>query len=229
MSESTPEPKGKGIWSRITEQQLVIAIASLNDRVSQLRGESWRLKNDTRSSKSLWAEVIEKLKLKNTERTRQSLEKIWCLKRKGIDKLVEKQIISTMKNENNEHDGNVNELRDFSAEKKTNPNLLPKLSVPLPTKPNTRINRSDNSDSNAQSEFDEEVSFVLTAAEWKSVFSRTDKKMKPGWTNLFYEKLKSCGITCVVGFKKSYVKTGKRKQKCKYFNRSQSIAKKTEL
>jgi len=41
--------------------------------------------------------------------------------------------------------------------------------------------------------------------------------MRDGWTTIFYNKLKSCGITCAVGVRKSHIKKGKRKYNCKSF------------
>ena len=58
---------------------------------------------------------------------------------------------------------------------------------------------------------------ALTASEWKAAFSRTRQKMNDGWTKIFYEKLKSYGITCEVRFRKSHIKKGKRKHTCKHF------------
>ena len=96
--------------------------------------------------------------------------------------------------------------------------VYPNLSLSLPVKPKTRSSESDNNDNNnTQNEPTEEISFVLSAAEWKAAFSRTNRKMNSGWTKIFYEKLKICGITCVIAFKKSHVKVGNRKRNCKYF------------
>ncbi|CAF4396090.1 unnamed protein product [Didymodactylos carnosus] len=41
--------------------------------------------------------------------------------------------------------------------------------------------------------------------------------MKPYWTDMFYEKLTSCGFKCPVKFKTPYIKKGTRKQACSFF------------
>jgi len=218
MPELNSKVQGKGIWSRITLDELIGAIASLNDRVNGLKNESWRLNNKNKQATSLWAEVIQKLKLENTESIRHSLYKIWHLKRHNIDKLVENQLKSIGQHENDLNDGNIDKISDFSDKKCTTTDLYPNLSLSLPVKPKTRSSESDNNDNNnTQNEPTEEISFVLSAAEWKAAFSRTNRKMNSGWTKIFYEKLKICGITCVIAFKKSHVKVGNRKRNCKYF------------
>ena len=93
MFKSSSKGRGRDIWSRMPLEELVTAIASLKDGVSKLRGESWRLNKGTQSSNSLWAEVIQKLRLHHTKPIRQSLYKIWRLKRHNIDKLVEEQLL----------------------------------------------------------------------------------------------------------------------------------------
>jgi hypothetical protein len=42
MAESKSKEKGKNIWSRMTLDKLVAAIASLNKRVVDLKHETWR-------------------------------------------------------------------------------------------------------------------------------------------------------------------------------------------
>jgi hypothetical protein len=73
MSKSGSNETGKNIWSLITMEQLVTAIASLGDRVDVLQDESWRIKDDTELQSSLWAEVIRELKIHHTEKIRHSV------------------------------------------------------------------------------------------------------------------------------------------------------------
>ena len=63
MAESKSKEKGKNIWSRMTLDELVAAIASLGKRIGDLKDETWRSNGKTSSSSSLWGSVIEKLKL----------------------------------------------------------------------------------------------------------------------------------------------------------------------
>jgi hypothetical protein len=84
--------KGKNIWSVITVEQLTAVIASLGDCINQLDHETWRLNAETKLSTSLWAQVIEKLKIDHTEQRRHSLYNIWHLKHHNIDKLVKKEL-----------------------------------------------------------------------------------------------------------------------------------------
>ena len=84
MSKSNSDGKGKDIWSLITKEQLAVAIASLGDRINQLQHETWRLNDETRLPTSLWAEVIENLKIDHTAKMSNSLYKIWRLDRREI-------------------------------------------------------------------------------------------------------------------------------------------------
>ena len=84
----TGSKAGKNIWSRITLDDLVEAIASLGDRTDHLKGETWRLNIKTKLPDSLWSEVIQKLNLDDSETTRHSLYKLWQLKRHNIDQLI---------------------------------------------------------------------------------------------------------------------------------------------
>jgi hypothetical protein len=210
--------KGKGIWSLITVKQLAAAIASLDDRIKQLNKETWRLNNKTKLSTSLWAQVIEKLKIKHNEKIRHSLYNVWHLKRNNIDKLVEKESKRIGRNEDDGDDGDINEAEEISFTEKSIPNLPPDPSLPLPQRPNTRANKSENVDDNViQNTIINEISLTLTPCEWKDAFSCTRQKMNDGWTKIFHEKLKSSGMTCVLCFRKSHVRKGKRKHTCKFF------------
>jgi hypothetical protein len=218
MSKLNSDIKGKGIWSLITVQKLTAAIASLGDRINQLKGATWRLNTGTTLSTSPWSQVIEKLKIDNNEKNRHSLYNIWHLKRGGIDKLVEKESKAIHRNENNVDNGDINEAEEISFTEKSIPKLLPDPSLPLPQKPETRANKKENvADNGIQNSINSEISFALSPIEWKEAFSQTHQKMNDGWTKIFYEKLNSCGNTCAVNFRKSYMRKGKRKHSCKHF------------
>ena len=45
-----------------------------------------------------------------------------------------------------------------------------------------------------------------------------EKKLNDGWTDIFSDKLTSCGITCSFSFYRTHVKEGKRKIMCEYFS-----------
>lgn len=210
--------KGKDIWSLITIEQLATAISSLGDRINQLNEETWRLNIETRLSTSLWAQIIEKLKIDHNEKIRHSLYNIWHLKRRGIDKLVEKETMKMGSRENAEDDVELGKVEEASFTEKNIPKLPPNLSLPLPQRPNTRTNQSKNVDDNGnQNSAITEISFTLTASEWKAAFSRTHQKMNDAWRKIFSDKLESCGITCAASFRRSHVKKGKRKQQCIHF------------
>ncbi|CAF1282082.1 unnamed protein product [Adineta steineri] len=67
-SKSKSDTKVKtNLWSLISVKQLTIAIASLDNHVDQLEGETWRLNKETKLSTSLWAQVIEKLLIYRNE------------------------------------------------------------------------------------------------------------------------------------------------------------------
>ena len=90
MGDTNSDKKGKNIWSRISLYDLAAAIASLGDRTNQLKEETWRLNDKTRSPHSLWGKLIDNLKLDHSELTRQALYKIWRSDRHEISTLVGK-------------------------------------------------------------------------------------------------------------------------------------------
>jgi hypothetical protein len=63
MNTSISNQKGKSILSQISLGEFVAAIVSLGDRSNQLIDETWRLNLKTKSSSSLWGEIINKLGL----------------------------------------------------------------------------------------------------------------------------------------------------------------------
>jgi hypothetical protein len=218
MSKSGSNETGKNIWSLITMEQLVTAIASLGDRVDVLQDESWRIKDDTELQSSLWAEVIRELKIHHTEKIRHSLYNIWYLERRGIRILVKKEIkrINRHKNDGDHYD--ANETGQVSVSAKNNTNLVPDLSLPIPQKPITRINQAQNvNENNTQSLTVDRITIDLNVSEWKAAFSCSRQKMNDGWTKIFYDKLKSSGIKCAVKFDRSHIIKGRRKRECKKF------------
>ena len=218
MSEWKSKTIGKNIWSLITEKKLITAVCSLGDRVKQLKNETWRLNTKTNLSTSLWSQVIEKLEIDHNEKFRHSLYNIWHSKRNGIDKLVDKELKTIGKNEDDGDDGNIEEAEEISFTEESIPNLAPDPSLPLPQKPNTRNIQAENVHINVtQKSTINDISLALTPSEWKAAFSRTRQKMNKGWTDIFCEKLKSCGMTCALRFRRSHVKKGRRKHTCKYF------------
>lgn len=91
IADSTSQEKGKTIWSDVTLDELVNAIASLGDDVQRLKKETWRLTAKTNTSSSLWYQVISRCtRLKHNLQTRTSLYKIWLGNRHEIQQLVEK-------------------------------------------------------------------------------------------------------------------------------------------
>jgi hypothetical protein len=133
MAESKSKEKGKNIWSRMTLDKLVAAIASLNKRVVDLKHETWRSNAKTSSASSLWSSVIEKLKLDNSERTRHSLYNIWNGKRYNIDELVEKKKSTSDRNDGDGDDGNVDVIEKIPVQAGNNLTLHPDPSLPLPS------------------------------------------------------------------------------------------------
>ncbi|CAF1462902.1 unnamed protein product [Adineta steineri] len=224
------------LWSLISVEQLSTAIASLGNHVNQLKKETWRLNKETKLPTSLWAQVIEKLLIYRNEKLnsdnnkkskleidhnedfRKSLYNVWYSKRQDIDKLVENKLKKNGKDGAHGDNGYDDEIDKISSIEKSIPNLLAEVSLPLPQKPNTRAEKSkDEFDNGTENSINNEISISLSTSEWKAAFSCTRQKMNAGWTTLFYNKLKSSGITCAVAFKKSHVKKGKRKHKCDNF------------
>ena len=218
MSNSKSNIKSGNIWSLITVEQLAADIASLGDRINQLNNETWRLNAETKLPSSLWAQVIEKLNIEHTEKIRHSLYKIWHLKRQNIDKLVKKELRMKNRNISGGHDGDIDEIEEASVVQENNLELLPDPSMPLPEQPNTRFNQAKTlDDNNDKDSITSETSFILGPSEWKAAFSFTRKTLNEGWTDIFFDKLTSCGITCSFSFYRAHVKEGKRKIVCEYF------------
>lgn len=174
MTDSNSNETRKNIWSDVTLDELIDAIASLGDHVKQLKHETWRLNDKTSLSSSLWHQVINKCKnLKHDTQTRVSLYKIWLNNRRKIKDLVEEE--QRARNRNQNHNNN----NDIPATEINNRNLLSDASLPLPERPNTRANQDKKADDNDNpSSVVEEICISFTPIEWKSVFSRTHQKSK---------------------------------------------------
>ncbi|CAF1135500.1 unnamed protein product [Adineta ricciae] len=217
MTESNLNMKGKNIWSRITLDQFVAAVASLGDRTNNLADESWRLNDETELSDSLWGQVIDSLKLDHSESTRQAFYKIWRFNRNGVSTLVEQQKKNINLSQNIDYNDYISDLNQINSI------IAPNLSLPLPQPPKTRAQeKTENVDiNNDQNYFVGQISIVFSVTEWKNVFSRTNQKMKDDWTKTFREKLTfdGTGITCSLKFiSDPYFKEGKRKRNCRDFS-----------
>ena len=218
MQKSQSNIRGNDIWSLITPDQLAVAIVSLGDRIDNLERESWRLNDQTRVTTSLWAAVTTKVGLDNNEKNRQSLYKVWRLDRQDIRNRVRQEMKKVKKIKNDGHDGNIDATEDVSVLQNEISNLDPDPSLSLPQRPNTRDKcKEDPSIDTSPNITTSETSFVLSPSEWKAAFSRTQKKMNDGWRKILYDKLISCGITCSMSFRKAHIKTGTRKQACRFF------------
>ncbi|CAM4750759.1 unnamed protein product [Rotaria magnacalcarata] len=214
-SNCNPNRNGKDVWSRITLEELVGAIASLEDRVHDLQDETWRLNGRNNSSGSLWGEVIDRLKLAHDEKIRHSLYNIWNNNRHNIQKLVARRkremhmSVNTADQAQSENDG---------TSEKNKLSLHPDPSLPLPEHPNTRTYAAKNKEeTTVKNSNTNHFSLAFSAVEWKETFSRTHQKMKDNWTITFYNKLTLSQVTCPVKFMAPYIKKGKRKRACRFF------------
>ncbi|UJR12328.1 hypothetical protein I4U23_016505 [Adineta vaga] len=217
MTESDSNRKGKNIWPRIGLDQFVAAVASLGDRSDKLKAESWRLTAKTKSPDSLWGQVIDYLKLDNSESKRQALYKIWWNDSHEVSKLVEEKKRNTNQSQDTHHDDHISDLNQIDS------TMAPNFSLPLPQPPKTRAReKNQNVDvDNAENNFVGQISIIFFVTEWKNVFSRTNQKMKDDWTKTFREKLTSrgTGITCSLKFiSDPYFKEGKGKRNCRVFS-----------
>ena len=218
MPRSKSDGKDRNVWSLMTLEALVGAIATLGDRIDQLRSETWRLNERTRSSGSLWSAVIENLELENNENIRHSLYNIWRAERYDLVNLVKNKRKATDRTQINEVDDAIDEIVGNSVLSAIDSSMPLDPSLPLPERPNTRAYANENiADDKMTNANTNTLSLVLTLHEWKSVFSRTHQKMKKDWADVFYKKLTLSAIQCPVNFKSPYIKKGKRKQACQFF------------
>jgi len=218
MNTDISNQKGKSILSQISVDEFVAAIVSLGDRSKQLIHETWRLNLETKSSSSLWGEIIDKLELDHSEKTRHALYHLLRSKIHKVGELVEQKKRTINREENGEDNSEINQREENSVPEKNNLILLPDPSLPLPQRPNTRDNQANNVNEKKKKKLIvSEMSVVFTADEWKNAFSRTNQEMKDDWTKIFNAKLKSSGIECVLKFKTPYIKEGERKRNCRFF------------
>ena len=218
MTTSNSNKKGKTIWSKITVDHFVDTIVDLGERADELKAETWRLNVKTRSPGSLWGEIINKLKLDHNEGTRHALYDVWHSDRHIVHKLIERKRRINDAAENDSDNNHFDESEIVSVPEKSELALLPKPSLPIPSRPNTRTNKKENvDDAKIEREFIMEVSLVLSCSEWMSAFSQTDQKMKPEWTNIFDRKLTPSVVQCTLKFRTPYIKKGKRKGACRFF------------
>ncbi|CAF2927464.1 unnamed protein product [Rotaria sp. Silwood2] len=219
MTESDVNNTGKDIWSLISLDDLVTAISSLGERTKQLKDDSWRFTHKSKSSSSYWSEVINKLKLDDDEKIRHSLYNIWHSDRHEICKLVEakkKEIEIEEMKERDSNDGN--EAENGSIGKKIIATLPSQSSLPLHEPPSTRAYQKAVASGNIYERHCIRTEFIsLTRNEWKSAYSRTDKKTNTGWTSIFDKKLKSIGNTCSLCFHSPNIPRGIRKRNCSDF------------
>ena len=176
------------------------------------------MNSETKLPTSLWAQVIEKLGINHTERTHQSLYKIWRLKRQNIDELVENELKRNNGNLIDWDSGDINRIKEVCVQKDSKSQLLPVSSLPLPEPPKTRTNQGKTVNGNRiERSINDETAFSLTPGEWKLAFSSSQKKLNDGWTKLFSEKLESREITCSVSFYRAHVKERKKKMALSIF------------
>ena len=217
---SNQNKKIRHIWVGENLEKLADVIASLGDRTEDLKTETWRWNKHLQQRNSLWGEVIFQLGLEHTETLRHSLYNLWHLNRHGIRNIVRTKKTSK-NNKTTDIDLDQNESSsadDCGASESKNSNLDAQTSLPLPERPRTRIfeEKTKISTKDENSAVDE-TSFSFTNIEWKNVYSRTHQKMKPDWTDRFYDKLVSIGTVCPLRFTTPHFRRGKRKQRCKYF------------
>lgn len=217
MADDRSEIEKKCIWKRITLDQLVAAIASLGDRSDKLKKETWKLNVKTRENGSVWGELIELLQLDHTESTRRSLYSIWCRDRHQIKFLVDNKKAAILENEHDTNDDSADRTESHSVPAENNSSLHSDPSLLVPDRPKRRAVNQQNTDGvESIAPVVTEASIVFSASEWKDVFSRTDQKMKPDWSDIFQVKLTSSGFDCSVKFKSPYIKKGKRKHECRF-------------
>jgi hypothetical protein len=216
MSDSSTANTKIDIWSRITLKQLVPALVALGDRINELKTETWRLNRKTRAPGSVWNQVIASLNLDRSERTRQSLYNIWHKNRHQIKELVSTNGDINLGNGASDQDKNStgNEILSASSGKQLLLNNM--TSSPVRVKPKRNVQKSTERHDIVKSSAPCEYSIAFTSAEWKVAFSRTDRKMKSGWTETFAKKLEASGSVCTPRFSTPSFKNGQRKKKSNF-------------
>ncbi|CAF5145186.1 unnamed protein product, partial [Rotaria magnacalcarata] len=189
------------------------------ERIDQLKDDSWRLSEKTKSSSSCWSEVINALKLDDNEKNRHTLYKVWRGDRHKIHALVDEKKSEIKINKIKEQEGyESNSTGNNSVSEKVIAPLHSEPSLPLPEPHNTRTYQKAITSGNFYERHCIKTEFIsLTRIEWKDTYSRTHKKTKPGWTRIFNEKLRSIGNTCSLRFHSACIPSGVRKHNCSDF------------
>lgn len=221
MPKSKSNHKKPSILSRIKIDDFIAAVNSFGNRIRNLRKESWRLNSKKKESSSLLGAVGEKLGVDDSEETRHALYNLLRRHRDDLRNEFRKMMNADDHDPYESNNDNSPESGEVSVEDDGNIQMQPQVSVPLPERPHTRTNENqqlNNDDDNNHSSNSFEKSFVLTAKEWHTAYSYTEKKLKNGWTSIFATKLKNeCGTTCALRVRNKNLKKGQRKQASNYF------------
>ncbi|CAF3960225.1 unnamed protein product [Rotaria sp. Silwood1] len=188
---------GKGpIWSKISREQFISAVNELGPDKEQLDVETWRLNDFTRSKESVWSRLILKLSLNHTENIRHSLYSFWGrnLKKKTNDPSKKNQIDSVREDAKSD---NENKVESATLHSEIKP-LTSNASLPYPGT-RSAVEHQLNLPSIIES------SFILTSKQWKELYDSSTREMKPGWTQMFFEKVCSCNFHCSLAFKKHHI------------------------
>ncbi|CAF4304567.1 unnamed protein product [Rotaria sp. Silwood2] len=152
-SDPNSHKVGKDIWTLTDLEEIVAAIASLGDRYEELNHETWR----------------------------HSLYNIWRSTVHCVPERVKKELERRKKNIIAGDNDNISAKEEVSVQKNNNVQLLPDPSLPLPEPPNTRTHKAKTVNGNiVEQSTVSEVSFILTATEWKAVLSSTKKELHDG-------------------------------------------------
>lgn len=194
-------------------------IASLGNRIKELESETRRLNEKTRATDSVWNKLIFSLNLDPTETTRRSLHNVWQRNRHQIRDLVAMQTMTDGNDEISDLDyaGSVSSDVVSVSLRKQLP-LQTMVSSPLPVRPKRQRDKENDSNGNGiKKNIRTDHPIVFSADEWKKVYSRTNRKMKEGWTKIFADKLTASGFVCTLKFKSPVFKKGERKKNCCFF------------
>ncbi|CAF3915487.1 unnamed protein product [Rotaria sp. Silwood1] len=138
---------------------------------------------------------ISKLKLNQTEKIRKSLYDDWrrhC--QKIADDLSESHQDSVEKVNESDKENKVELLLPKSVNKSTASDESPPR---LPTR--ATVQQESNTPKIV------EASFILTLKDWKDIYNSSTREMEPGWTDMMYEKVRSCNFRCTLAFKNHHV------------------------
>lgn len=219
MSKSSSKDKNGDIWSQISLHQLTKAIVGLGDRIKELQTETWRLNDKTRTTDSVWNTLILSMNLDLTEGIRHSLYNIWIRNRHQIRDLVAMKTTNMANDANSdidEADSASSEINSTSSRKQLP--LQTVVSSPIHVRPKRQICRGNGPNEDRRREdIATDQSIVFSSDEWKKVYSRTNRKMKEGWTKIFADKLTASGFVCTLKFKSPVFKKGERKKNCRFF------------